>query len=87
MPARKRASPADDQVLRGILGQISSRTLVSLVKKIRNEPTLLDEDLTRDALAAAETFVLDSIKETVPLPMRDGTSFQWATANLQKLMR
>ena len=87
MPARKRAIPADDPVLRGILGQISSRTLVSLVKKIRNEQTLLDEDLTRNALAAAETFVLDSIKETVPLPMRDGTSFQWATANLQKLMR
>ena len=87
MPRQKRALQPDDPAVLDLIGQVSSRKLASIAKAIKTEQTLLDEDLSREALAAAETFVLDSIEETVALPMRDGTSFQWPTANLQKLMR
>ena len=65
---------------------VSESKLLKILKKVQEQPDVLDIALTRESLHAANTDLLSQVADVVQLPLADGGHFNWECCNLGKLI-
>ena len=65
---------------------VSESKLLKILKKVQEQPDVLDIALTRESLHAANEDLLSQVADVVQLPLADGGHFNWECCNLGKLI-
>ena len=65
---------------------VSESKLLKILKKVQEQPDVLDIALTRESLHATNTDLLSQVADVVQLPLADGGHFNWECCSLGKLI-